>query len=208
VGTRYEGTPRITVGGTVIQGNVRVPAMHGPLALSVFWIGADSGAAPVEQASRLDSGVAQYSMTLFDAPPAGAAGFSALAGGGALALGVIALYADKDGDGALDLSTDLLLGASAQHLLVFSERGVSEDSAAFTLTGTLSPGYHALVHESESRCAFVRAAECAPEGSLREAKNQDAITLTLWPDAESVVVPAPAVARGPTPASIWTPVAQ
>lgn len=205
VGAAYEGTPRITLGGTVIQPGTRIPGMHGPLALSVFWIGADSGAAPVEQAARLDSGVAQYAMTLFDAPPAGAAGFSDLSGGAALALGVIALYADRDGDGALSLSRDLLLGASAQHVIAFSERGVDEGMPAHTLTGTLSAGYHVLAHQVPSQCAFVRAATCPPEGALGEVADRSAITLSLWPQPEDVVVPAPALARGAAAGSIWTP---
>lgn len=203
VSETFVGTPELQLGGVVLQGNSRIPSMHGALALSVFWIGANNDLRPVEQEARLDSGLAEYSMTLFDPPPTEASGFSELVGGAELAIGVIALYADKNEDGALDLTNDLLLGASSQHLLVYAGQEISATSEAAELLGPIAAGYHVYRHEQTSACHFVTASNCAPEGSLLPAENTGAVSLVLWPVPEDVIVPAPLLLYGGTERSVW-----
>lgn len=201
VGPSYVGTPELEVHGVVMQANARIPSAHGALRLSVFWIGAvGGGGGAVEQEARLESGLAEYSMKLFDAPAAEASGFGALMPDSSLALGVIALYADKDEDGRLDLGADLLLGASAQHLVVFAGRAIAPGSPAAALLGPLGAGYHVVQHDRPSSCHFVDAARCAPEGGLVEVVRPSTVALTLWQFPEEVVVPAPALASG----TIWS----
>lgn len=201
VGPSYVGTPELEVRGVVRQAGSRIPSAHGPLKLSVFWIGAaGGGGGAVEQEARLESGIAEYSMKLFDAPTSEASGFTALMPDSPLALGVIALYADKDDNGRLDLSTDLLIGASAQHLVVFAGRAIAAESPAAALLGSLGPGYHVVQHDRASSCHFVDAARCAPEGGLVEVVQPSTVALTLWQFPEEVVVPAPALSAG----TIWS----
>lgn len=202
IGSRFAGTPDVSLGGAVRLADLRVPGDHGELALRVFWIGAPSGGgAPVEQEARLDSGFAEYSMTLFDAPPPGASAFSSLLDGAPLALGVIALYADRNGNGALELDEDLLLGATAQHLLVFAGATITEGDPAAALLGAIPAGYHVFEHDRESACHFVDAASCAPEGGLARVSALDKVALSIWSEPEKVIVPAPAIASGG--ASVW-----
>lgn len=199
VGSSYLGTELFKLGGVVVQPNHRIPAMHGALALSLFWIGGQAASdARVEQHAQLDSGFSEYSMTLFDPPPAGAAGFSDLLPGGELSIGVIVLYADKDTSGSLDLASDLLLGASADHVVVFASAPVSAGTPAAALLGELDAGYHTYRNDGPSSCRFVEAASCAPQGTLTATTGP--VSLSLWPTAEEVVVPAPAARQG----TIWT----
>ncbi|MCC7380356.1 MAG: hypothetical protein IT384_00895 [Deltaproteobacteria bacterium] len=204
VGSSYLGTAEIEVRGVVLQGSPRIPAEHGELKLSVFWIGAQGSAGPIEQEARLESGLAEYSMKLFDAPSAEAGGFSDLLPGSTLAIGVIALYADKDEDGKLDVEKDLLLGAGAQHLLVFAGSAVDGAAPAGALLGSLAPGYHVVMQAMPGNCRFVEAEGCAAEGTLVEADDPLHVSLTLWAHPEDVVVPAPALVRGEVSGSIWT----
>lgn len=201
VGPSYVGTPELEVHGVVRQANSRIPSAHGALRLSVFWIGAvGGGGGGVEQEARLESGLAEYSMKLFDAPAEGASGFGSLMPDSPLALGVIALYADKNENGRLDLDADLLLGASAQHLVVFAGRAIAAGSPAAALLGPLGAGYHVVEHDRPSLCHFVDAARCAPEGGLVEVARPSTVALTLWELPEQVVVPAPALAGG----TVWS----
>ena len=91
VGPTYSGTPLFSLGGAVIQPDARVPSSHGGLQLGVFWVGGDG---QVEQRARLDSGLAEYTLTLFDAPPESAFGFESLDPDRTLAIGVMFLYAE------------------------------------------------------------------------------------------------------------------
>lgn len=201
VESSYVGTPQLTVRGVVQQvSDMRIPAMHGPLALSVFWIGTGTTATPpLEQEARLDSGLGEYTMTMFDAPPAEARRFSTLTPGVELAIGVLALYADQDTSGTLALDRDLLLGASAQHVVVFTSADVPGDSRAGRLVGALRAGYHVLVHDRRSACRFYAAQACTAEGALLPAGEAPSVTLTLWDTPDLVVVPAPALDAG----SVW-----
>jgi hypothetical protein len=203
VSETFVGTPELELGGVVRQANARIPSTHGNLVLSVFWIGANNDARPVEQDARLGSGLAEYSMTLFDPPPVSAGTFSELLDGAELAIGVIALYADKNDDGALDLTNDLLLGASEQHLLVYAGKEISASSPAAQLLGPISAGYHVYRHEQQSLCQFVSAASCSPEGTLVPATDVGAVSLVLWPEPEQVIVPAPLVLYQGTEMSVW-----
>lgn len=199
VGSSFSGTPELSLGGVVVQSNTRIPSSHGPLGIGVFWISAAD--ARVEQRARLDSGLAEFSLTLFDPPPQEAAAFSDLLPGGTLAMGVIVLYADADESGDLDLSQDLLLGASAQHVLVHAWSAVEPDTPAAALLGTIGTGYHVYQHDRPSACRFVDAEGCAGEGGLLSFEETGNIPLNLWAEPDQVIVPAPALRSG----SIWTP---
>lgn len=199
VGDTFTGTPVFSIGGAVVQANPRVPASHGVVSARLFWIGAtDAGG---EQAARLDADLAEFSMTLFEPPPAEATAFGALVEQGTLGLAVIGVYADTDDDQRYDPEVDRLLGASAQHVVVHTSEGVAAGSPAAALLGELPPGYHLYEHDQPSACRFVQAASCPEEGGLRPAESPQDVTLTLWAAPEDVRVPAPALEAG---ASIWT----
>lgn len=203
----FLGTPVFELGGTVAQANLRIPGDHGEVHLSLLWIGvgADAAAPPVEQRTELDSALGAYSMTLFEAPPVEATTFSDLVPPGRLGLAVLALYADVDGDGLLDLERDVLLGAGRQHLLAWSSAAIPADAPGARLVGALGPGYQLLEQDVPGECPFVATASCAPEGLLTPAPATDPVILTLWPDAEQVLVPAPRVdADAPEGPSIWS----
>ncbi len=188
---RFEGTPTFELGGAIVQANARIPASHGTASARLFWIGAspDDG----EQVATLGAGFAEFSMTLFDPPPASAAAFSDRVDRGALGIGVIAVYADTDDDGRFDPDQDRLLGASAQHVVVHSSEGVGVDDPAYDVLGAVAPGYHVYEHDTPSACRFVDAAACPPEGGLVLADDARNVTLTLWMEPGEVRVPAPAI---------------
>lgn len=194
----YLGTPMFRLGGPVVQGNPRIPSSHGDLSARLFWVGASSEAE--EQAVKLDGDLAAFSMTLFDPPPSASTAFSERVARGALGFAIVVLYADRDGDGRYDAMRDLLLGASAQHVVVFTSEGVQSGTPGEALLGALSPGYHLFVQEQPSQCRFVTAATCTPEGRLVPAPGAE-VPLTLWPTADEVRVPAPAL---DAQQSIWS----
>jgi len=204
VASEFSGTPVFTVGGAVNSSSARVPANHGPLELSVFWVGARAqGSLQVEQSAQLDSGLGAFSMTLFDPPSVEASGFSDLVLSGQLALGVIVLYADKDSSGGLELSQDLLLGASARHVVVHTTEPISADAPAADLVGAIEPGYHLFYLEGPAGCRFVDAAECPSEGLLVPAPDLGAVSLSLWATPQEVLVPAPGRPATEPEGSIW-----
>lgn len=199
VGETYLGTPAFQVRGPVVQRETRIPASHGTLSARVFWVGAPADAE--EQPATLDGGLAEFSMTFFDPPPGEATTFTSGGGAGRLGLGIIVLYADRDEDSRFDPKQDLLLGASAQHLVVYASSAVRSEDPLFSLLGPLAPGFHLYEHDRESQCRFVAAESCAPEGRLVPAEETGAVTLTLWATPEAVIVPAPALDAS---ASIWS----
>jgi hypothetical protein len=157
----------------------------------------------VEQTAQLDSGLGAFSMTLFDPPPPDASAFSDLVSRGQLALGVIVLYADKDNSGDLGLSQDLLLGASARHIVVHSTEAISAEDPAAALLGAIRPGYHLYYLEGPAGCRFVEAAQCDSEGTLVPAPDLEAVSLLLWSTPEEVLVPAPGRPTATPEQSIW-----
>lgn len=204
VASEFSGTPVFTVGGAVNSSSARVPANHGPLELSVFWVGAPSqGSLQAEQSAQLDSGLGAFSMTLFDPPTVEASGFSDLVLSGQLALGVIVLYADKDSSGGLELSQDLLLGASARHVVVHATEPITASDPAAELVGALEPGYHLFYLEGPAGCRFVDAAQCPSEGRLVPAPDLGAVSLSLWATPQEVIVPAPGRPSTEPEGSIW-----
>lgn len=206
VGSNFYGTPQFSVGGAVVSVVSRVPSSHGRLELSVLWVGAaQPGSQPVEQQAQLDSELGAFTMTLFDPPSQAASGFSDLVNEGQLAVGVIVLYADQNGSGALEPAQDLLLGASAQHVVVYSEGPVAPQELAAELVGPLEAGYHLLQLDGESTCRLVQATECQGQGKLLATSDLDEVTLSLWGTAEEVRVPAPRRPSSPQAESIWGP---
>lgn len=199
VGETFTGTPVFSIGGAVVQANARIPASHGDPSARLFWIGAD--AARSEQAATLGAALAEFSMTLFEPPPPEAAAFTHLVSEGELAIGVIALYADKNDNQTFEPTQDRLLGASAQHVVVHASAGVAAEDPAAALLGAVDPGYHLYVHDRPSQCRFVEAASCTAEGGLAAAADLGDVTLTLWQDPDQVRVPAPALDPDTT---IWS----
>ncbi len=203
VGPQYLGEQVFAVGGSVVQMGGRIPASHGELKLSLFWIGGGADA-QVEQSAELGSGLASFSLTLFDPPPAAASTFGDLRGdGGRLGLALIALYADADADGRLDRDSELLLGASARHLIGWTDGPLPAGSAAASLLGTVGRGYQLFEYDGPDACALVSAASCAGAGRLAPVVATSTVVLTLWDAPEAVMVPSPALGPAPTPTTIW-----
>ncbi|MBK6686627.1 MAG: hypothetical protein IPG45_19315 [Deltaproteobacteria bacterium] len=196
VGPEYSGTPLFSLGGAVIQPDARVPSSHGGLELGVFWVGGDG---QVEQRARLDSGLAEYTLTLFDPPPVSAFGFVSLVPDRTLAIGVMVLYADGDQVSGLDPGNDLILGAAAQHLLVYLAAPLPEGGAGASVFGPLAAGYHLFAQGEPSTCHFLDAEVCPAQGLPAAADPGLAVPLSLWSRPEQVLVPAPAL--GPAP--LW-----
>lgn len=196
IGPGYSGTPLFSLGGAVIQPDARVPSSHGGLQLGVFWVGGDG---QVEQRARLDSGLAEYTLTLFDPPPESAFGFASLVPDRSLAIGVMVLYAEADQQSGLDPGRDLILGAAAQHLLVYAAAPLTEGGAGASVFGPLGPGYHLFAQAEPSTCHFLDADRCPAQGPPVAADPERAVPLSLWSRPDQVLVPAPAL--GPAP--LW-----
>ena len=205
VSTEYLGTPELTVSGGVIQADTRVPSDHGEVKLSLLWIGTQGALdAEREQQATLGADLGEYTMTLFDPPAETVTTFSDLMIQGRLGLAVIVLYADADGSGRLEIGEDVLLGASAQHVVGWSSRPIEPDSPAALLAGEGPAGYRLYELDVESRCRFVSAEACPGEGQLIEVGANRRVALTLWRTAESVVVPAPKLTPNSS-VSVWGP---
>lgn len=196
---QYAGTPTFEIGGAIVQANARIPASHGVASARLFWIGAAS--LDGEQPAELGAGFAEFSMTLFDPPPPAAAAFSDRVDVGTLGIAVVAVYADTNDDALFDPEVDRLLGASAQHVVVYTSDGVDAEDPAHAFLGALEPGYHVFEHDRASTCRFVLAADCAPEGGLVRSEDTGDVTLTLWAEPGDVQVPAPALDAD---VSIWS----
>lgn len=194
IGPGYSGTPAFTVGGTVLQGNLRVPASHGALELGVFWI---AQPAQVEQQARLEAGLAEYHLTLFEPPPPSAFGFDSLAPAETLAIAVMVLYAEVDGRPGLTSDGDLVLGASAQHLLVYADPGLTPGPTLAAALPGLTPGYQLYAQSETSTCTFDRATTCTAAGPPVRVDTLDQVPLTLWPTPAEVRVPSPALGDRP-----------
>ena len=213
VGSDYLGTPEFTVRGSVVQprGAVNVPAEN--LRLSLFWIGFDSRnrQRPVhEQHTSLDQAFAAFRMTVFDPPPRDALTFEDLSEGGApIGFALIVLYADNNANGALNSYTplpedgpDVVLGASASHLVVYSDGTTTPGSRANTMLGTIGPGFHLFANTGGSTCAFTESENCKGQGRLTQVGLDESITLTLHGDVAQVLVPNPEIppsSSGTTP---------
>ena len=193
VGPGFVGTPEVSIQGGVEQRGGRLPMDHGALQLGVFWVrSSTTDATRVEQETQVEPGLAAYTLRLFDAPPPGALRFA----DGRVGLGVLVLYADRDGSGAFERARDLVLGAAPQHLVAYARE------AALPVPGqasvTLPIGYSVLVHDVPSACAFVATEGCRPEGAIAPT-DAARVPLVLWDAPEVVVVPAPALDG----ASVW-----
>lgn len=194
VGPGYSGTPLFSLGGAVIQPDLRVPSSHGDLRLGVFWVGGDG---QVEQRARLDSGLAEYTLTLFEPPPDSAFGFLSLVPADTLAIGVMVLYAEVDPGGGFDPSSDLILGAAAQHLLVYVAEALVEGGAGASVFGPRGPGYHLFAQTEPSRCHLLEASGCPAQGLPQAADPNLPVPLSLWSRPDQVLVPAPALGAAP-----------
>jgi hypothetical protein len=193
VGPEFVGTPELSIQGGVEQRGGRLPVDHGAITLGVFWIrSSTTGATRLEQETQVEPSLAAYTLRLFDAPPAEALRFA----DGQVGLGVIVLYADRDGSGAFERARDLVLGAAPQHVVAYARDATSPVPGQ--PTAALPIGYSVLVHDVASRCAFSAAELCRPEGGLAPTRSVR-VPLVLWDDPSVVVVPAPALGAR----SVW-----
>lgn len=204
VGPQYLGERVFEIGGSVVQRGGRIPSSHGAINLSLFWIGGSGDLAKVEQSAELGSGLASFSLTLFDPPPAEASTFGDLRGDqGRLGLALIALYADQDADGRFDQESELVLGASARHLIGWTDSALPAGSAAAGLLGTVGRGYQLFEYDGPEGCSLTSAASCPGVGKLAPVAATSTVVLSLWDAPEAVEVPSPALGAEPMPTTIW-----
>ncbi len=206
VGPEFLGTPMFSVEGAVEQTAPLAPQSQDSLRLSLFWIGFDSRTRqrpPIEQRTTVDDGLAQFRMTLFDAPKDDALTFDELTEGAAgVGLALIVLYADNNTNGALNSyngaledGPDTVLGASATHLVAFANASVPAGSPAGLMLGPIGPGYHLFSNVGQATCTFVDAVGCQGQGGLARVEDPGAanVVLTLHPEPAAVQVPNPEV---------------
>jgi hypothetical protein len=199
----FLGTPLFRAEGSVTNAGQRPAPAEDPLRLSLFWIGFDSRGEPtqpVEQRTALDSGLGRFDMRVFGTPPERALRFSGIAGGAPLGLALIVLYADENANQALNSYTplaeggpDLVVGASATHLVAYAAAPIPAGSPAAELLGPIAAGYHLFRFEGPLACRFAGATSCIGNGVLIPEPSLDAIVLTLYDTPGDVVVPSPAV---------------
>lgn len=203
VGPKFLGTPALELRGTVLEVERREGEFPvSPLRLSLFWIGLDSRERQrptIEQEAEVDSGLASFQMALFDAPPDDALLFSDLArpGEGEIGIALIVLYADNNANGALNSYSpreegpDTVLGASARHLVAYATEALGPDGEAARLLGSIERGYHLFSSTAEATCRFVSAEDCSGEGSLVQVPIDEPVTISVYANPGSVLVPSP-----------------
>ena len=208
VGPSFLGTPSFELGGTVDEAAAGAFAAQDKLRLSLFWIGFDSRehARPVvEQRAAIDQGLGTFRMTLFGAPPPDAVGFDAWTPDGVHAgVALIVLYADNNENEALNsyspdpnAGPDIVVGASATHLVAYADAPIPAEAPLATMLGTLEPGYHLFENVDGSTCAFTDTTGCRGAGRLTRVDPKEArVALRLSGNRAAVLVPNPAVPRG------------
>ncbi len=192
MGETYLGTPVFDLEGSVVAEG---PSPTDELRLSLFWIGFDSIAEErtvVEQRTFLDSGLARFRVSLFDSPGEDALRFEGVG------IALLVLYADNNDNGMLNRGPisdgpDIVVGASASHLLVYAEEPVSADSLAGKILGAVPAGYHLFENASGHTCTFVYSQGCAGAGTLQRVEGSAEVLLRLEADPEQVQVPNPQV---------------
>jgi len=209
VGPDFLGTPAFGLSGDVQRPEVGASPADENLRLSLFWIGFDSTSSRlpvIEQHTLLGAGLASFELTLFDAPPEEALRFGDLTGSADIDVGIalIVLYADRNANellnaenSRLEESPDVVLGASMDHLVVYTTHAIEQGTAAWDLLGELEAGYHLYSNAGGRTCPFTQNQSCIGEGPLaRVDPESETVVLTLWPTPEQVLVPNPAVPRG------------
>lgn len=196
VGPEFKGRPLFQMSGPIVQVNARVPTSHGDVRLAVFWAGSTPDQAlnlTQEQSADLEGQLAAYRMQLFDEPAADATTLSRLvqAPEGRLGLGVVVLYAERDGEPGYSPETDFLLGATEDHLIAWSATDIAVESAAHRLLGPMNSGFALYRYDGPADCAFVAVNQCEGKGSLTQVSLQSEVTLTLIGEPAGVLVPSP-----------------
>lgn len=206
VGETFLGSPLFRVEGAVQRAEVgREPTDHGEVRLSLFWIGfdrPDEARDVVEQRTDLDPALGGFEMAAFDIPPEDALAFDGGAPGGdevAVGFALLVLYADGNANAQLNAGgdssgPDVLLGASASHVVVYADGPVDIGSPAGEITGAIDAGYHLFENAGGHVCPFSATRGCAGRGVVVEVDPTQAnVVLTLYDRPEQVVVPSPDV---------------
>lgn len=133
------------------------PFPPGELRLAVFWATNINGPSSQsveavdvveQQAVTTTSFPAKFKMSLFTPPPAELLA-EAPEGEGEVALGLVLVYTDKNGDGRWTREEDALVGGAPAQALVYTPGGASSPQL-----GDLSPGYQRLrVREDPDLCS-------------------------------------------------------
>ncbi len=210
VGAEFKGRPLFQMSGPIVQVNARVPTSHGAVRLAVFWAGSTPNQElnlNQEQSADLESQLAAYRMQLFDEPAADATTLSNLVEKpeGRLGIGVVVLYAERDGIQGYSPATDFLLGATEDHLIAWSATDVAPDTGAHRLLGPMKSGFALYRYESPASCPFLSVNQCEGSGELTQVSLESEVTLTLIGEPAGVLVPSPLLdPQGTIRDSIWS----
>ncbi len=168
-GGDYLGDPLVQVGGAITvdaygPGPLGVPRQ---LRIALFW----SRGTDLEQAGTLDGAVTQdvaargafparYELAIYEPPSAAVLRPRADGPDTSIAVALMVLYVDANGDGRWDRKQEPVLGGAPEHALAYCTREV-------TLAGgrTLSPGYHPI-HLAEL------AGDCPPPDPDGEGEGE------------------------------------
>lgn len=122
----YRGEPLITIRGEILQ-DEPLGAVEGPVLVSVFWGANTRSMSPrVEQAVNVRTEFpSRYTLDVYQ-PPSAEVMFETPREKQTIAMGLILLYADGDGDEIFDPEVDALIGTSQSSVLLWVEDNPEE----------------------------------------------------------------------------------
>lgn len=125
----YRGEPLIKIHGEILQEEPLGPT-SGPVLVSVFWGATSNTTGPqIEQNLRVQTEFpSRYTLEVFK-PPSEEVMFDTPGGEQHIAMGLILLYEDADGDELYSPDTDTIIGTSRSSVLIWIDEIYDEDPA-------------------------------------------------------------------------------
>lgn len=145
---QYQGDPLLTLEGSILVSEQARLDGDVPIRVSIFWVQSElEGLEDLEVVGEQTVGAraaqpAQYTLEIYH-PPAASALMTTH--NGTMAIAVVLIYEDVNGDGRRDPAREAVLGGSGQYAVLYTPHGLSED----VFEVALAPGYHVMELEAD-----------------------------------------------------------
>ena len=146
----YRGDPLLTLQGNIVVAEAAGLEGEVPLRVSMFWVAGEPGELDdLEVVGEQTVGAraaqpARYTLDIFHPPTRRALTTTAH---GAMAIAVILVYEDVNGNGRRELA-ERVLGGSGEYAVLYAPTGLGADAFG----EPLDPGYHVMEIETGGEC--------------------------------------------------------